>query len=530
MDIRSPSTQQLILPPRPPSLRTYSPPSLIERVKKYVIWFFSKIGEWLAVPFTYQEITSASETSIVQKELQKIEKAIIEQKNRVVKIKTQIENQEITDWQGLTKACDDLANLSLKSEYLKKMPTAFQQLPEFKEALEAEKQLEEAEKSFCSLCSNWLTAPIETTLKNQDLLEAGKLWLQSQEVNDSLNQSLSTQNNIEGLEKHVIELFLREETLNQFVQWDPVGIPNIGNSCYLNSSCQLLFSSKSLVRQIFSNQPTEKQGESAIALRKALQKLAVHYYICQQEKKPIEKSFMEKLRFVLFTGKDYFDFEDINDQHAADECLGFLVDSFESEPLQILTTRYSGEVSQACGPEKNNLLMLPMQEEPWSMNPIQNLFLSLFSCDEKSPEKEKKLTIENMAQTFFERHQEDEAWKNFDKYEEERHLFNQPEVLLISVKRAQKNGEKLCGQIEIPNEIDIAPFLGKSVKQQFPTKYKLRAHVTHEGTSSLGGHYIAHALKENNQWYYASDSTIQQTESDIEDREKGIIYLYERMD
>lgn len=57
-------------------------------------------------------------------------------------------------------------------------------------------------------------------------------------------------------------------------------------------------------------------------------------------------------------------------------------------------------------------------------------------------------------------------------------------------------------------------------------KYRLKAFISHMGTSSLVGHYVCHILKDN-QWIIFNDNKVQISQRPPKDL--GYLYLYERV-
>lgn len=57
-------------------------------------------------------------------------------------------------------------------------------------------------------------------------------------------------------------------------------------------------------------------------------------------------------------------------------------------------------------------------------------------------------------------------------------------------------------------------------------KYRLKAFISHMGTSSQVGHYVCHILKDN-QWIIFNDSKVQISQRPPKDL--GYLYLYERI-
>lgn len=57
-------------------------------------------------------------------------------------------------------------------------------------------------------------------------------------------------------------------------------------------------------------------------------------------------------------------------------------------------------------------------------------------------------------------------------------------------------------------------------------KYRLKAFISHMGSSSLVGHYVCHILKDN-QWIIFNDNKVQISQRPPKDL--GYLYLYERV-
>lgn len=57
-------------------------------------------------------------------------------------------------------------------------------------------------------------------------------------------------------------------------------------------------------------------------------------------------------------------------------------------------------------------------------------------------------------------------------------------------------------------------------------KYRLRAFISHMGTSSQAGHYVCHILKDN-QWVIFNDNKVALSQAPPKDL--GYLYLYERV-
>lgn len=79
---------------------------------------------------------------------------------------------------------------------------------------------------------------------------------------------------------------------------------------------------------------------------------------------------------------------------------------------------------------------------------------------------------------------------------------------------------------EIEQAAQPAPGTSNKNYRDGDGKYRLKAFISHMGTSSLVGHYICHILKDN-QWIIFNDNKVQISQRPPKDL--GYLYLYERV-
>ena len=59
-----------------------------------------------------------------------------------------------------------------------------------------------------------------------------------------------------------------------------------------------------------------------------------------------------------------------------------------------------------------------------------------------------------------------------------------------------------------------------------PGTYRVKAVISHMGTSTTGGHYVCH-VKKDGEWVFFNDSKVAQSE--VPPLKYGYMYLYERV-
>jgi ubiquitin carboxyl-terminal hydrolase 5/13 len=60
-----------------------------------------------------------------------------------------------------------------------------------------------------------------------------------------------------------------------------------------------------------------------------------------------------------------------------------------------------------------------------------------------------------------------------------------------------------------------------------PSKYQLRAFISHMGSSTHSGHYVAHVLRDDGKWYIFNDEKVAISQNPP--KSLGYLYLYRRI-
>ena len=107
-----------------------------------------------------------------------------------------------------------------------------------------------------------------------------------------------------------------------------------------------------------------------------------------------------------------------------------------------------------------------------------------------------------------------------------------PEIVSISIKRYNSNGERISTPITFPMELDMAPYL--TIPTDNKLIYDLYAYSIHLGDTLKGGHYTSKVKNfDDNSWYYMNDSQeptkLNKNEIiDNEDKKNAYILFYKQ--
>ncbi|XP_011203696.2 ubiquitin carboxyl-terminal hydrolase 36 [Bactrocera dorsalis] len=353
-----------------------------------------------------------------------------------------------------------------------------------------------------------------TTNKNSnyDYLSLGK----NSEQNDSItnaapNGAVGTpkRQNPNELPQPKRVLYPRENVIigwkNSVRKWHVgVGMMNVGNTCYLNSTLQALFHVPSMANWLISDAKHIDECNSSenciiCAMIKTLE-------ASQNNQSAIRPYLVySKLKFIckhLLMGR----------QEDAHEFLRYLVEAMEKCFLTRFRNykeldQYSKEttpLNQILGGYlKSAVRCLACGHVSVTFQHFQDLLLDIRKAD----------TIEEALEGYFSRERlEDmgykcESCKKKVSATKQFSLERAPIVLCIQLKRFSVMGTKLNKQITIKPRIDLSKFVSrKEVGEQLT--YKLVAMVTHLGASQHCGHYTAIGLTETGSYYNYDDSYV----------------------
>lgn len=346
------------------------------------------------------------------------------------------------------------------------------------------------------------------------------LELQKQSPQESSTLVLA-QNNINGLAfssfgegKFVIAEYMYIQDLkvrpsSQGLQLTASGLPNLGNTCFLNSSLQMIYSSPDMkqaaedLSKANINSFTKVFAENLTQVLKEMDKPQLDKKTQEQNIRELMKSYdlyLEingyggKERFGTFKNRDVDSWELETTQKSADEFLG----SFrEILNLGVSSREMSFSIieDKLSSVKANDIQRASYLQLHPDSRPIQNLVEANFV--NRNPELEGNYIHRLLA----------EPSKGFRELN-----FQVPRITPDSNGNLVKNDKALS----IPSDLRISiPFADPNSKKEdqvnklYEQKMQLRSAIVHEGNSASSGHYVTYVFEDDGSVKRCSDESIQ---------------------
>ena len=316
----------------------------------------------------------------------------------------------------------------------------------------------------------------------------------------------------------------------------PIGLYNLGLTCYMNSLLQCFFHINKLRDYLIENRSSYNNDK---LISKELANV-MYELKCRDKKyyKPTDfkKAIAEKNN--LFKGRKAADAKDL---------FFNLIDSLTNE-LNDINSKESSTEGELDFRKKEEILKLS-EKEFNNSNFVNQLFLGFYETKYLCPVKNKKKPKNNYIYSFqiesfilFElekiknyynkdlsldlcfkyltKEDGDEKSSFFCSLCKTTHnnnfqnkIYRPPEVLIIILDRGR--GKKFKGKVEFGKELDLKNYIDTDSKCE-NTLYKLISISTHMGDSSEQGHYIAYCLNEDGKYYLFNDSYVKKVQDEKE--------------
>jgi ubiquitin C-terminal hydrolase len=290
----------------------------------------------------------------------------------------------------------------------------------------------------------------------------------------------------------------------------PYGLPNIGNSCFMNASLQVLLNS-AFVKNITAAPVTNKIAENLRDLQVFIAKN--HHHGTSET--------LALLRANLST--EHPDFaESLLQQKDAGAFIATLMKSLGyKNPCEETRSGFSisNQLVETVKEAIYDILYIPITGRSTQLTDLLNLYFNETAGVTEGIWKPvvNQVTLEVPQSTI------------------RRRLQSAPEVFICQLQRfkadpsKQKQYLRIHTLIDLPADgiIDLSNYM--KVKSAQPVKYRLKGCVDHHGDGIDGGHYTAF-IQVNGQWFYANDNLLVSPVSfETVKAAEHYIYLFEKV-
>lgn len=274
----------------------------------------------------------------------------------------------------------------------------------------------------------------------------------------------------------------------------PVIVPNIGNTCYINSLLMGLFFEKSSCDYILTTNPEDNNGIY-------LQEYIKHYFIDRvRHFKSVDEDAIEQIRLLLYEMGWKKTNNELYLKQNVDEFYGFLMEKLNGTHIKIqceTITNNNKPHNDIGGETEIPFIPLLIPKDKNSVN-IKDM-LDIWMYDNAKTKKfRKNITIYNSK-------------KECDVVELDiKNIMNIPQTIALNINRfnfIESNGEYECFRDNTDVYIQKKISLFKN-KYDFNAKeWVFKSALCHRGNTLYDGHYYSLLIK-NNEYYIFDDLKI----------------------
>ncbi|OVA03360.1 Ubiquitin carboxyl-terminal hydrolases family 2 [Macleaya cordata] len=285
----------------------------------------------------------------------------------------------------------------------------------------------------------------------------------------------------------------------------PLGLKNLGNTCYLNSVLQCLTYTPPLANFCLKNQHTslcnsDRKRENCpfcILERRIVRSLSLD--------SPLDVP--SKIQSCITIFSDHFRFGRQEDAH---EFLRYVIDACHNTCLRINSNnnppKKTSVVKEIFGGElQSQVKCLSCGAESNKIDEIMDISLDLFQTN----------SLKDAFQRFF----QPEVLDGSNKYKcdkckklvsarKQMSILQAPNILVIQLKRFEGiHGGKIDRSIAFEEVLVLSSYMCKGSQDPHP-EYNLFGTIVHSGYSPESGHYYAYIKDATGRWYCCNDSHV----------------------
>ena len=355
---------------------------------------------------------------------------------------------------------------------------------------------------------------------------------------NSTEKTISNSSNIKNEES--------EENLMNIIN-KQVGINNLGNSCFINSSLQIFIHCPLFINKLISKEKTINEN-TPITFS--------FYSICDTILKTKSK-YISIYSFKNILGLKHKSFSGFIQQDSQEFIRLFLEDlSKELNEIKYNTNIYrllsnTGSKTKKVRDEDFHL-NFSRREKSIITDIFYAQIVNIYTCQCKCeiysfqkildfpllfPNKIKSNYISlyellklHFALEYIDFETKCDKCQKILKHKKEMKISRPPEILILSLQRIDLlTGKKLIYKVKFPQKLDIKEFIDKECGYEHESKYDLFGIINHKGSLN-SGHYYSYVLNENKIWIEFNDSKVCEVKnfSDCTDSVYALFYIKEK--
>ncbi|KAI6232378.1 USP domain-containing protein [Aphelenchoides besseyi] len=293
------------------------------------------------------------------------------------------------------------------------------------------------------------------------------------------------------------------------------GLNNSSNDCFMNSVLQFFMHTPQLVRFILRSRTQHPCSPYCMFCA-----LHAHYENALRNYKVFTPKEVRQVVNAKFPNRV------VNNQEDAHEMLTFMLNKLEPPITKKKGTRENGNTHDQTdidrifgGILRSTLLCKRCQNKRTNMEDFRELNVTIPTSYESS-------VVDCVDGFFKEEPIAGYKCEKCDKSETTRQfcLLHSPNILVVQLKRFRTNYSKISTPVDVQPTLNLSKY--GSQKKPSNHMYRLYGFISHYGSTTHSGHYIATMRGYDNKWYVFDDASVTSVSGKTYGKEAYILFYY----